>query len=302
MWLTCSAHYVSNRSTSTSQAICALQAHARWAVTGTPIQNRLSDLATICQFLRVYPYDNPKTFDADITQVWKAGSSDLALTRLKRLLRYILLRRATGIIDLPPRRDLKITVQLSREEQERYKAVESTVVNNLDAVLSASGSSQATYQNVLHQINELRLICNLGVHRAFSKSHAPAPTMCQPAIAQGVWQTPIRQGKILCWSCFGEIDSIGDAPTNGYSADPYSQRPQMFSCLRVLCTGCLSLNDGLFCGHYPPCAPIPTNFPISSQSHISSQVDERATDEVPLSTKVKALVEDLLGVPQQTKR
>jgi SNF2 family DNA or RNA helicase len=64
--LTFQAHYVGNYQSSTFTAICSLKAQARWAVTGTPLQNRLGDIATMCQFLRVYPYGDRKAFHRDI--------------------------------------------------------------------------------------------------------------------------------------------------------------------------------------------------------------------------------------------
>ncbi|KAF2129963.1 hypothetical protein P153DRAFT_227886 [Dothidotthia symphoricarpi CBS 119687] len=114
------AHYVSDNSSSTSKAICALEANARWAVTGTPLQNRLGDIATICQFLRVYPYGDPAAFEKDMIVPWKTGHNDIAITRLRRLLQCILLRRTKGVVVLPSRTDLKFTLKLSGEEQCHY--------------------------------------------------------------------------------------------------------------------------------------------------------------------------------------
>lgn len=77
-----------------AQAICALNSVSRWAVTGTPILNRLSDLATLLKFIRVYPYTDPKRFDADISLPWRSGDDEEAVKRLKLLSGCLLLRRA----------------------------------------------------------------------------------------------------------------------------------------------------------------------------------------------------------------
>jgi SWI/SNF-related matrix-associated actin-dependent regulator of chromatin subfamily A3 len=117
------AHYVRDRSTNISKAICRLRGGCRWAFTGTPLQNRLGDLVTICQFLRVYPYHDPRKFDSDTTAIWKAGQNTIAVARLKRLLRCILLRRSKGIVDLPRRIDKVISLCLSDKERSHYNSV-----------------------------------------------------------------------------------------------------------------------------------------------------------------------------------
>ncbi|CAN9284978.1 unnamed protein product [Alternaria alternata] len=142
-----------------------LEAQARWAVTGTPLQNRLGDVATLCQFLRVHPYDDRETFNKDIIDPWKAGDNNTAISRLKRLLQCILLRRSKGSVKLPERTDLRHTLQLSEEERQHYATAENNVARSIDAVLGANTNTAFNVTSIIQQINELRLICDLGVYR-----------------------------------------------------------------------------------------------------------------------------------------
>lgn len=45
------AHNVKNPRVQTSIAVCKLQAQARWAVTGTPIQNNLLDMYSLLKWV-----------------------------------------------------------------------------------------------------------------------------------------------------------------------------------------------------------------------------------------------------------
>ncbi|KAK4060672.1 hypothetical protein Trihar35433_10080 [Trichoderma harzianum] len=142
----------------------AANAAARWAVTGTPIQNRLSDLTTLFSFLRVYPYSNRKQFDADITTYWKEGKTEEALKRLKRLASFLILRRRQNTIQLPLRRDLQCAVELTGTERAMYDEIRNKTVARIDDILyeSSDDTRPVEYTNVLQQIEAMRMVCNLG--------------------------------------------------------------------------------------------------------------------------------------------
>jgi len=50
------AHAIKQRSCSTAKAIFALNAEYRWALSGTPLQNRVSELYSLVRFIRVDPF------------------------------------------------------------------------------------------------------------------------------------------------------------------------------------------------------------------------------------------------------
>ena len=50
------AHAVKSRNTNTAKAVFSLQSKYRWALSGTPLQNRVSELYSLIRFLRLNPY------------------------------------------------------------------------------------------------------------------------------------------------------------------------------------------------------------------------------------------------------
>ncbi|KAL7643731.1 UNVERIFIED_CONTAM: hypothetical protein RMT77_005737 [Armadillidium vulgare] len=121
------AHQIRNYKSKTSEAVYLLQSKRRWAITGTPVQNKEMDFFSLIKFLRVSPFDNYTCWKHEIQTSCPQGQRKLAL-----LVRALVLRRTkvqidqkTGkkIIDLPPRETVIHEIELSQEEREVYDQV-----------------------------------------------------------------------------------------------------------------------------------------------------------------------------------
>ncbi|KXH44711.1 DNA repair protein rad5 [Colletotrichum simmondsii] len=154
------AHEIKDLRTAKAQAICELRGDCKWVVTGTPIQNRLSELHSLFHFLGLYPYDDKKIFDRDITNPWLRGE-ETGPEALKKILGYVMLRRSQDTITLPERRDHRRHLHLSPQEQRMYDAVKIKTIEFIDNAL-ASPRGKDSYSNALEKINALRLVCELG--------------------------------------------------------------------------------------------------------------------------------------------
>ncbi|KAM8748420.1 transcription termination factor 2 [Acanthopagrus schlegelii] len=119
-------HNIKNPKVQTSMAVCKLRARARWAVTGTPIQNNLLDMYSLLKFLRCSPFDEYKLWKAQVDNGSKRGRE-----RLNLLTRSLLLRRtkdqldSTGkpLVSLPDRTVEVHQLRLSQDEQAVYDVV-----------------------------------------------------------------------------------------------------------------------------------------------------------------------------------
>lgn len=86
------AHTIKDRTTRTAKAAFALQGPRRWAVTGTPIQNKLNELFSLFHFLQLQPYGDYLWWNNVIMKPIR-NRDERGLERLRSILSSILLRR-----------------------------------------------------------------------------------------------------------------------------------------------------------------------------------------------------------------
>ncbi len=153
------AQNVKNPDTKQARIIRGLPAGFRVALTGTPVENRLSELWSIMHFL------NPgflgpraqfrKTFSRPIERYNDPG----AARRLRRLTQPFILRRLktdpTVIQDLPDKQETKVYCHLSEEQATLYEAV---VRDTLHQVEEADGITRKGL--VLSMLMKLKQVCN----------------------------------------------------------------------------------------------------------------------------------------------
>lgn len=291
-----------------ARAICALDSVSRWAVTGTPIQNRLSDFATLLKFIQVYPYTDPKCFDADISRPWKSGEDGEAIKRLKRLSACLLLRRAKGTINLPLRRDMQCPVDFTREERAVYDKMRQQTITRIDEALhkDAEASRTGVYVNILQQIESLRLFCNLGLHyhpRNDNFLESCPETDDWTSVAQQTFNVQREMGPVICFQCSSGLE-LAEIVLDGSTA---TQQSSLYSrCLKFVCGDCMhKLGQAVrtaACGHSPSCPMAPVSTSSSVLEEVSDLISPQTkTFTIGLPSKVEALVSDLKTLPPDVK-
>ncbi|KAI9760391.1 MAG: RNA polymerase II mediator complex subunit [Chaenotheca gracillima] len=157
------AHMIREQSTRQSQAICSLSAQRRWAVTGTPVQNRLDDLGALLKFLQLKPFDTKGGFSQFILSPFKQGDPEVPL-KLRVLVDSVTLRRLKDKIDLPPRKDQIVRLQFSDDERNMHEIFlrDSQLKIGVIAGEKRKSLGGKSYVHVLRAILRLRLICAHG--------------------------------------------------------------------------------------------------------------------------------------------
>ncbi|MFI6703340.1 DEAD/DEAH box helicase [Streptomyces sp. NPDC050509] len=164
------AQHVKNPFSSTAKALRTIPAPARVALTGTPVENNLSELWALLDWTTPGLLGPLKAFRARhariVENVENAKSADLkdvaneeAVERLARLVRPFLLRRKKsdpGIVpELPPKTESDHPVALTREQASLYEAV---VRETMAAIEASEGIARRGL--VMKLLTSLKQICN----------------------------------------------------------------------------------------------------------------------------------------------
>jgi SNF2 family DNA or RNA helicase len=153
------AQFVKNHQAKVAQAAFGLRARHRIALTGTPVENRLTDLWSIFAFVNPGLLGGITRFKEQFANPVERFRNPRALEKLQRLTSPFILRRKktdSGIApELPPRIVLRSSCSLTREQASLYQA-------SLDSIMADVESSEGMDRRgkVLALITALKQICN----------------------------------------------------------------------------------------------------------------------------------------------
>ncbi|MFG2221613.1 DEAD/DEAH box helicase [Streptomyces sp. NPDC048644] len=153
------AQHVKNPRSSTARALRDIKAPARIALTGTPVENNLSELWALLDWTTPGLLGPLKTFRALHARDVEGGEDPEAARRLARMVRPFILRRKKsdpGIApELPPKTETDHPVALGREQAALYRAV---VRETLAKIEAADGIARRGL--VMKLLTALKQICN----------------------------------------------------------------------------------------------------------------------------------------------
>lgn len=156
------AHSCKSRTSKTAKAVYALQARRRWAVTGTPIVNKLEDLYSLLKFLDFKPWSDFAFFRSFITVPFLAHDPK-AIEIVQVILESILLRREKNmrdvdgnkIVELPSKEIVVENLEFSPLERKIYDSIYISAKRNFEQ-LSAKGLVSKNYTHILAMLMRLR--------------------------------------------------------------------------------------------------------------------------------------------------
>lgn len=153
------AQNIKNPSAKQTQAVRQLSADFRLALTGTPVENRLSELWSIMHFLNPGFLGSRQKFREHFALPIERYADEEATKQLKTMVEPFILRRVKTdprvIQDLPDKLEMKAYCHLTEEQATLYEAV---VQDALQQVAESEGIERRGL--VLSMLMQLKQICN----------------------------------------------------------------------------------------------------------------------------------------------
>lgn len=250
------AHMIREQNTNQFKGVCRLAANRRWAVTGTPVQNRLEDLGALMTFLRIKPFDERGGFAQHIMAPFKMCDPEI-LPKLRLLVDSITLRRLKDRIDLPERHDHLVKLDFTDEERRIYDIFAKNASDRVKVIVGQREQSLGgkSYVHILQSILRLRLICahgkdllgeeDLKVMDGLDKDSAidldsddendqPGLT---PKQAYDMYNLMKETGADNCVTCTSKITASDVVDADGEAKDEVIGH--MTPCFHILCNNCI---------------------------------------------------------------
>lgn len=153
------AQYIKNHTTAAARAVKCIKSRTRYALTGTPIENRLSELWSIFDYLipgYLYGYE---VFKNDFETPIVKNEEPAALERLQRMTAPFILRRLKENVlrDLPEKLEENRYVKFEEEQQRIYDA--QVIRMRQEIVTRDAEEFKKSKLQILAELMKLRQIC-----------------------------------------------------------------------------------------------------------------------------------------------
>jgi SNF2 family DNA or RNA helicase len=188
-----------------AKAVRSLPAVSRIALTGTPVENQLSELWSLMEFANPGLLGGEKAFREKYAVPIERHGSEEAASELRRITQPFVLRRLktdkTIISDLPDKQEMKVWCNLTQEQASLYAA---TVTDMLSRIEDASDDISRRGL-VLATMAKLKQVCNHPAHLLGDGSRlagrsgklARLEELCEEIVAEG--------DKALCFTQYAEF-------------------------------------------------------------------------------------------------
>ena len=195
------AQAIKNAGTKQTKSIKALKSRSKIALTGTPIENRLSDLWSLFDFLNPGLLGSSTRFKEYINSLQNHPGQFESLRKLVGP--YILRRMKTDptiISDLPDKIETPVYCHLTKQQAQHYEMIVDELRQSLKLI-----DPQKRRGLVLRALLQLKQICNHPSHYTGSGDYLSSDSGKFERLGEICEELASRQEKVLIFTQFSEI-------------------------------------------------------------------------------------------------
>lgn len=154
------AQYIKNNNTQNARAIKIINAETRYALTGTPIENSLSELWSIFDYIMPGYLFGHKKFKEEYETPIVKDEDERAMEKLKQLIEPFVLRRVKKevLTELPDKTVTVLYNEMGEEQKELYKSYLAIAKKEVKQEISENGFEKSQIK-ILSLLMRLRQIC-----------------------------------------------------------------------------------------------------------------------------------------------
>ncbi len=153
---------IKNLSSQTALAVRMLVSDHRFALSGTPMENNLTELYSLFCFLNPTMFGSAEDFNSSYTYpIQKFGDKDASESLRRKIFPFILRRLKKDVLDdLPERIDQTIYVEMSEKQHRLYNERRLSYRRQINEIISRDGVEKSQFL-MFQALNELRRIASV---------------------------------------------------------------------------------------------------------------------------------------------
>jgi SNF2 family DNA or RNA helicase len=208
------AQNIKNAAAKQAQAVRALKAAQRVALSGTPVENRLAELWSIMEFLNPGLLGSAGAFRSRYAVPIERDGDQQAAAQLRNATQPFLLRRLKTdrsiIADLPAKLEMKVLCNLTAEQASLYQAV-------VDDMLARIEQSEGIERKglVLATMSKLKQVCNHPAQLLRDGSRLAGRSGKLARLEEILEEVLAGGDKALCFTQFAELGELLRAHLSG---------------------------------------------------------------------------------------
>ncbi len=197
-----------NYNSQVHKATLLLNAPHKLALSGTPIENNLSELYSLFRFLNPAMFGSSESFNQNyLMPIQKQADQEAAQELKKKIYPFILRRLKKDVLkELPDKIEQVLYVEMSPSQERYYEQRRLFYKNAIDQQVSQKGIQQSQFF-IFQAMNELRQIATIPEAQTDGKIHSPKLDLLMENVEDAV----TNQHKILIFCNFlMAVELIGE--------------------------------------------------------------------------------------------